>query len=158
MLFDIAATGVPVLIGWTAPEADEAFLAFDRDHDGAITSGAELFGTATPLRSGVAAGNGFVALAELDDDRSGSIDASDAVWSSLLLWRDANHDGVSQPAELTPIVATVVRRIDLAWHWSGRRDRFGNVFRYESQIRLATHGSAPVVEPLYDIFFVRVSR
>src|SRR5438034_7188492 len=48
--FDIAATGQPVTIGWTAAGADEAFLCLDRDHNGQIDSGAELFGSATRLK------------------------------------------------------------------------------------------------------------
>ena len=70
VLFDIAATGRPIWVGWTAIGADEAFLCLDRNHDGRSTSRAELFGNATHLKNGRLAGNGFVALAEYDDTTS----------------------------------------------------------------------------------------
>jgi hypothetical protein len=155
VLFDIAASGNPVHIGWTAAGADEAFLAVDRDHSGAIETGAELFGTATPLQSGAPAGNGFVALLELDDDANGLIDERDSIWTSLLLWRDWNHDGHSQPAELSPMATSDMTAISLSYHWTGRRDRSGNFFRYTSTVFLTQRsvgGSTP--RPVYDIFFV----
>ncbi|HEV2722323.1 MAG TPA: hypothetical protein VG323_20050, partial [Thermoanaerobaculia bacterium] len=101
--FDISGNGIPTLIGWTARGANEAFLCLDRDHDGEITSGVELFGTATPLKNGQPAANGYLALAEYDDNQDGVIDEHDAIWIHLLLWRDLNHDGISEQNELTPI-------------------------------------------------------
>src|ERR1043165_1278367 len=68
VVFDIAATGQPVRIGWTAAGADEAFLCLDRNHNGRIDNGAELFGSATPLKDGSRALNGFPALAERGAD------------------------------------------------------------------------------------------
>jgi hypothetical protein len=50
--FDMSGSGTETLLGWTARGADEAFLCLDRNHDGRITSGVELFGTATPLVNG----------------------------------------------------------------------------------------------------------
>ena len=101
-------------IGWTAPGADEAFLVLDRDHDGKITSGVELFGTVTPLTDGRIAGNGFNALVQLDNNHDGVIDEHDAIWSGLLLWRDLSHDGISQPFELTPVATSSLKSISLA--------------------------------------------
>lgn len=152
MAFDIAATGTPIRIGWTAAGANEAFLCWDRDHDGRIASGAELFGTATPLKNGHAAGNDFVALAEYDDNHDGVIDNRDSVWWQLQLWRDLNHDGVSQPSEVTPVAGSGLAAISLDVHWTGRRDASGNLFKYRSTAWIAGEGPRPV----YDIFFIRV--
>ncbi|HEV2720872.1 MAG TPA: hypothetical protein VG323_12695 [Thermoanaerobaculia bacterium] len=156
VLFDIAASGTPVRIGWTTAGADEAFLCRDRDHDGRITSGAELFGNATPLRNGAPAQNGFLALAEYDDNHDGVIDERDRIWGELLLWRDLNHDGISQPSELAPVVGSGLAAISLDYYWTGRRDSSENLFKYESRIWMTNSGGQATPRPVYDIFFVRV--
>jgi len=156
VLFDIAATGTPVRIGWTAAGADEAFLCLDRDHDGRITSGAELFGNATPLANGMPAQNGFLALAEYDDNHDGVIDERDRIWGELLLWRDLNHDGISQPSELTSVVGSGLAAISLDYRWTGRRDPTRNLFKYESKVWMMNPGGQATPRPVYDIFFVRL--
>lgn len=150
--FDISATGQKWRIGWTAAEADESFLALDRNSNGVIDNGAELFGNATPLKNGALARNGFQVLQELDDNHDGIINSSDGIWSRLVLWRDWNHDGASQPWEITPVSESTLAAIDLSYHWTGRRDSFGNTFRYESLIVTANGHRRPA----YDIYFTRL--
>jgi len=151
--FDIQASGLPLRIGWTAAGADEAFLCLDRNGNGKIDDGSELFGTATRLGGGSRAPNGFVALAEYDDNRDGFIDDRDAVWSRLLLWRDLNHDGISQTSELSPVAASPLKAIGLGYHWTGRRDSSGNKFRYEALVWIG-NGANAKTRPVYDVFFV----
>ena len=146
--FDIDANGSPDRITWTARGSAVAFLAFDRNGNTAIDNGAELFGTATLLRSGARAPNGFEALKEFDTNADGVVDARDARWSALLLWTDANHDGVSQPSEQQRIAGSAVEAIETRYHSSGRRDPYGNLFRYQGLAHLA--GSRT---PIYDVFF-----
>ncbi|GBC77380.1 hypothetical protein HRbin08_00857 [bacterium HR08] len=74
-LFDFDANGTPLVMGWTRAGEDDAFLVLDRDGDGEITTGRELFGNATPLSSGAIAKHGFMALAEGDQNGDGWIDA-----------------------------------------------------------------------------------
>lgn len=156
VLFDISAIGHAFWIGWTAAGGDEAFLCLDRDGDGAITNGAEMFGNATPLRNGQRASNGFIALAEYDDNHDGMIDHKDAVWDSLLLWTDRNHDGISQPSEIVKINNSSVLAIALDYHWTGRRDVSGNTFRFESTVWISNGKGQATARPVYDVFFVRV--
>ncbi len=156
VLFDIRATGQPVLMGWTAAGANDAFLCLDRNNSGSIESGAELFGNAVLLPDGTKATNGFIALAQSDDNGDGIIDQGDGVWPHLLLWRDLDHDGVSQPSELTPVAGSAMTAISLDYHWTGRRDSSGNTFRFESQVWLAGKASHATPRPVYDIFFVTV--
>ncbi|HEY6141354.1 MAG TPA: hypothetical protein VI670_26665 [Thermoanaerobaculia bacterium] len=155
VLFDISATGQAFWIGWTAAGGDEAFLCLDRDGDGAIANGTELFGNATPLRTGQRASNGFIALAEYDANGDGIIDDRDAVWGSLLLWTDRNHDGVSQPSEIVKIDSSPVLAIALDAHWTGRRDVSGNTFRFESTVWISNGKGEATARPVYDVFFVR---
>jgi hypothetical protein len=155
--FDMAGSGIKNVLGWTVRGADEAFLWLDRDHSGTVTGGRELFGNFTPLKSGGVAPNGFVALKDHDDNHDGVIDAHDAIWPQLMLWRDLNHDGISQTAEIMPVTASSLVRIELGYHWTGRRDRWGNVFRYEAKAWIANPSGQITPRPVYDIFFIHVN-
>jgi hypothetical protein len=138
VLFDLNANGKPERLAWTAPNSDNSFLALDRNGNGTIDSGAELFGNATAQASSWQP-NGFAALAEFDRAASGGngdgqITSADAVFSRLLLWRDSNHDGISQAGELYPAGQIGVTAISLNYKVSARRDRYGNLFRYRSKV------------------------
>lgn len=100
-----AFRGEPVVTAW--PTATTPWLALDRNGDGVIDRGSELFGDALP-----GARNGFDALAQLDDNHDGVIDARDRAFASLLLWADRDGDRRSTPDELTPL-ARVVTAIPL---------------------------------------------
>jgi hypothetical protein len=137
--FDLDADGTPERVAWTVPDGDEAFLAMDRNGNGYIDSGAELFGNHTPTtnisQSDVTALNGFEALRFSEgssfgwSQSDGVIDARDAVFSRLVLWRDLNHNGISEPGELQPLCESDLVQIDTDYKTSRRRDRFGNEFR-----------------------------
>jgi len=103
--------GEPIATDW--PTAATPWIALDRDGDGAITSGAELFGSSTLLASGDRARNGFAALAALDANGDGVLDARDPMFGRLVLWSDRNGDHRSTPDELRPL-ASVVTAIPLA--------------------------------------------
>ena len=108
--------GEPVATDW--PTARTPWIALDRDGDGAITSGAELFGDSTRLPDGSTAAHGFAALAALDDNRDGAIDWRDRAFTQLLLWAD-DGDRTSQPHELTPLASTITT-IPLAYELDAR--------------------------------------
>lgn len=76
--------------GWISPE--DGFLALDKNKNGMIDSRAELFGSKDH--------DGFTVLSEYDLNRDGLIDASDEIYDSLLVWQDANSDGLSEATEL----------------------------------------------------------
>jgi len=155
VLFDMAGNGHPRPMGWTAAGADEAFLWLDRNHNGKVTSGAELFGNFTPLQNGQLARNGFEALREFDTNVDGVIDERDPIWSRLMLWRDLNHNGISELNEIQPIAGSAVTAIFLNDHWSGRRDTSGSLFKYESLVSIRNaSGHGVRKQPVYDIFFV----
>jgi len=157
--FDMVGNGQPLRMGWTAAGANEAFLWLDRNHTGTVTSGAELFGNFTPLRNGSLARNGFEALAEFDANQDGVIDDRDPIWSQLQLWRDLNHNAVSEPGEIGALSDSDVIAIDLRDHWTGRRDQWGNAFRYGSHVLIRGKSHLGVRrEGVYDIFFVTISR
>ena len=97
--------GDPAATDW--PTEATPWIALDLDGDGAITSGAELFGSSTVLANGARALNGFAALAALDANGDGTLDARDPMFSRLVLWSDRNGDHRSTPDELRPLASTV---------------------------------------------------
>ena len=138
--FDITGTGKPIQIAWTAQGSMNAFLVLDRNNDGLINSGSELFGNFSPQPKSLFP-NGFAALAEYDKEENGGngdgiIDNRDAIFSELRLWIDSNHDGISQPDELFKLPDMGLFSISLAYKESRRVDQFGNLFRYRSEINV----------------------
>jgi hypothetical protein len=111
LLFDIVGTGIKQSVGWV--KADDGFLVLDRNGNGSIDSGAELFGDATVLANGQKAVDGFAALAERDSNHDGKVDAADASFASLRVWRDANQDGVSQASELATLASLGIAALNV---------------------------------------------
>jgi hypothetical protein len=79
---------------------DDGMLVWDRNGNGQIDSGRELFGDQTVLANGQLAANGFAALAEQDTNKDGKINSLDANFAQFKVWQDVNQDGISQAGEL----------------------------------------------------------
>jgi hypothetical protein len=120
--FDLSTDGSCMSTDW--PSAP--WLALDRDGDGSIRDGSELFGSATKLSSGGHAEHGFAALAELDTDRDGKITAADARFGELVLWSDLDDDRIGAYSELQPLRETTLVSIDLGFDRRASCDRQGN--------------------------------
>lgn len=103
--------GVRQRTGWI--QADDAMLAFDKNQDGKINNGTELFGNNTILKNGTKAANGFEALKEYDENKDGVIDSKDNIYNTLSLWQDTNSDGITDAGELHSLSELGVASIDL---------------------------------------------
>jgi hypothetical protein len=111
VLFDIDASGRQTQVGWVG--GNDGLLVRDINGNGTIDDGRELFGGATLLANGQRAGDGFRALAELDSNGDGRIDAKDAAFGELKVWIDANGDGISDASELIGLLEAGVTALNL---------------------------------------------
>jgi hypothetical protein len=135
VMFDLQGQGTPRQFSWIAAGSDDSWLALDRNNNGLVDSGRELFGNVTsqPPPDAGEEMNGFRALAEYDTagfggNGDGKINQQDHIFSQLKLWQDANHNGISESCELKTLPEAGLRKIDLDYRGSNRADEFGNRF------------------------------
>jgi hypothetical protein len=133
VLFDMFGSGTRTRVAWPMSEGT-AWVALDRNHNGVIDDGTELFGNTRRLASGQFARNGYEVLAELDANGDRVIDSRDPAFSDLVLWEDRNRDGISQASELRGLHEADVLALYLDPTESRRVDRWGNRFRYRAKV------------------------
>ena len=115
--FDFENDGFKEHTAWVNP--DDAFLTWDRNDNGTIDNGSELFG-ANPdsLNLKLSSLGGFSKLAELDSDGDKQITSADEHFSDLRLWQDFDGDGLSDPSELSSLADNDIVSINLDYRWA----------------------------------------
>jgi hypothetical protein len=161
-IFDLDADGAArEKVAWPAPESDDGWLVMDRNGNGMIDSGAELFGSKTPAYADAAdppALNGFVALSFTEDPGYGTaaadgiIDARDAVFSRLRLWFDRNRNGISEGDELVPLAEAGIVSISTVYTETNHRDRFGNRFSLKGRAVFRDAAGREHQRNIYDVY------
>jgi hypothetical protein len=144
-------------ISWTQAGSDDAWLVLDRNHNGTIDNGGEMFGNFTDqMPDEGEKHNGFVALRDFDSNDDGVLDAEDDYFSDLRLWQDKNHDGISQPDELHTLNELGVTGISTVYQDVGSKDAYGNNFRYSGSV-YASDGSR-VGMTAYDVWLTGIGQ
>ena len=130
--FDLDNSGFAERTSWIG--SGEGLLAYDRNGDGIINGGDELFGDRTLMKDGkTLASSGFAALAEYDDNKDGKIDSNDAIYTLLRIWQDSDGDGITSAGELKQLVELGIISIGLSYSNTGVTDSANNV-----QVRTGT--------------------
>lgn len=109
--FDFEGKGVRTATGWVGP--DDGFLVLDRNGDGKIGSGSELFGIDTVKKNGTFAKDGFDALKDLDSNGDNFFNVLDESFDNAFVWSDKNSDGISQSSELMSLVELGIVSVNL---------------------------------------------
>jgi len=128
--FDWDQDGFRERTGWVAPE--DGLLVWDRNSNGQIDNGSELFGTRTT--------DGFTVLQPLDSNHDWSISAADRDFAKLRVWRDFDGDARVDAGELATLASSGISSISLAGVKSVSYELEGNRISDES-IAIKTDGS-----------------
>jgi hypothetical protein len=159
--FNLNNVGGKEKLAWTNAGSDDAWLVLDRNGNGTIDNGTELFGDVTP-QPATASGqkNGFRALAEYDKpalggNGDGEITQTDAVFSRLGLWQDTNHNGLFDSDELRTLAASGINTLELDYWEYKKTDVYGNAFRYRGKLKSVP--GKPLGRWAWDVILVRAS-
>jgi hypothetical protein len=142
--FDLFAQGAAINTGWVS--SGDGLLVLDRNHDGQINDGSELFGSATKLANGQTAPDGYAALRELDTNHDGVIDSKDAAFNDLKVWVDSNSDGVTEGGELHSLASLNIASVNTNAQVGSATDN-GNILGLTSTYQTtdgASHNAADV--------------
>lgn len=152
--FDLQGNGQPLKLSWPMPGSGNAWLVLDRDGDGIIKDGTELFGNFTPHSDGGIPNhpnpNGFLALAWYDHFPQGGnqdliLDKQDPVWQKLRLWIDGhcylNRDAPCQsyPSELFTLESKGINSISLVYQANIKTDAIGNQYKFSAVLNPIAH-------------------
>ena len=122
--FDFDGDKSAEAMGWVG--SDDGLLVFDENGNGKIDGGNELFGNASSISEDEIAANGFLALANYDNNADGVMDEKDAMYSKIQVWRDVNSNGKTEDGELLSLKQAGIKSINLNYSEQYAVDDMGN--------------------------------
>ena len=145
--FDLDGNGFAEKTAWI--DASDALLVLDKNANGRIDNGHELFGNHSLNAEGKKAfADGYAALAAYDENQDGRIDAQDAVYAQLAVWQDKNGNGISEEGEMLGLAEAGIAAIDLNAKAVNERDAAGNRISHRGSVEMAD-GSQRLAEDLW---------
>lgn len=137
--FDLDADGHAEQI--SRLNAGSGFLALDKNGDGVINDGSELFGTAS--------GNGFADLAKYDQDGNGWIDEADEIFDKLLIWqKDENGKDVLRGLGAAGVGAIYLGNVNTEFSLNSQVDNKTNAMVRQTGMFLYENGAAGTVQQI----------
>ena len=138
-MFDIDADGEEESISYL--QGGSGYLALDKNGDGVINDGSELFGTKS--------GDGFADLAEYDADGNGWIDENDPIFDKLLIWaKDENGKDELYALKEAGVGAICLQRAATDFSLNSQKDNTQNGQIRSTGIFLYENGNAGTVQQL----------
>ena len=119
-------------------EAGFGFLALDKNGDGVINDGSELFGAQS--------GNGFAELAQYDDNQDGFIDENDAIYKDLSIWIKNESEDLQVSLEQKGIGAIGLDNVDSPYTIRDGDEKLGIIRK--SGFYVNENGSTGLVQQL----------
>lgn len=145
--FDLDGNGFAEKTAWV--DAYDALLVLDKNGNGKIDNGTELFGNHSLDAEGKKSfADGYAALAAYDENQDGKIDAQDTVYAQLQIWRDMNQDGISETDELMSLAEAGIISIDLNAQILNERDAQGNLISHRGTVNFAD-GREAIAEDIW---------
>lgn len=132
VFFDHNNDGFSERSAWVSP--DDGLLVLDKNGNGIIDSGGELFGNNSELNNGTLAKNGYEALKEFDINKDNIIDAKDSIWEDLKIWKDVNSDAKTNSSELLSMEEAEIKSISLNYRNSNHIDQYENKHKQVSSV------------------------
>ena len=109
--FDLDNNNFKEQTAWISP--NDGLLVFDRNANGKIDNGSELFGNFTPKFDGSLATDGFNALSDFDTNNDGIISNLDENFDKLQIWQDSNSNGITDDGELKSLSELGIESLNL---------------------------------------------
>lgn len=104
-------------VEWIVSTSDDGFLCIDKNQNGRIDNGQELFTEKQLLSNGQLSKNGVDVLKDMDTNHDNVVDKKDEGFDKLLFWNDANNDGISQKDELHTMQDVGIESFELRSDW-----------------------------------------
>ena len=136
--FDFKEDGFKEKTAWA--DNGDGILVYDINGNGTIDNAGELFGDRTLLANGTYARNGYEAIKQYDTDKNGQINADDEIFNKLMVWMDADNDGITDKGELKSLTDLQVQSIGIAYTQISITDANGNTILGQTDVTL-TDGS-----------------
>ncbi|VVM19289.1 Alkaline phosphatase (EC [uncultured Gammaproteobacteria bacterium] len=147
MYFDHDNNSFAEQSGWVGK--DDGLLVFDKNNNGKIDDGSELFGNNTILSNGNKAANGFEALKDLDSNNDGKIDNQDTNFNNLKIWQDKNSDGKLDEGELLSLAQAGVKSLNTNYNNSNEVDANNNAHKQQGSFTT----TAGTTNKMNDVWF-----